>query len=987
MTPKRFIKAMLLPVVMLFAFQVTFAQDKTVSGKVTDSRDGSPVAGASVTAKGTNVGTSTGADGSFKLSVPSSATTLVITSVGFAKQEVAISDNMTIGLLGASGSTMSEVVVTGYGTARKKDLTGAVTSVKAKDFNQGIFASPDQLIQGKVAGVQVVNTSGAPGGAATIRIRGVGSIRSGNSPLVVVDGVPLSGGSAAPGNGTPLGGTPADNPLNFINPSDIASMDVLKDASATAIFGSRGANGVIMITTKKGSTGAPKIEFNTSIGASNLLRKIDVLDGNEYRAALKQYNLTGGDFGSNVDAMDNILRTGLQQNYNIAVSGGNENGRYRISAGYLDNQGIVKESGFKKYSANLTSSFKFLESKKLGLDINLIAAHTQTQIAPISNDAGFQGSLIGTALQWNPTHPLYKPNDSIWVNNQLGATTINPMALLAAHDDVNNLNTILASISPSYKILNNLEYRMLYSINYSAGERRSEIRNWLNLTGNNGFAQIINNKSNNQQLTHTLTYTPKLTKDLSLNAVVGYEYLKFDYKGSGMVGNRFVDYPGLKYTNYMGNVPAVDRSIYSFANPISELQSYFARATFNWADRLLVTATFRADGSSKFGANNKYGYFPSIAAAWNIANEEFMGGVNFVSNLKLRGSWGQTGNQEFPSGTSIPVVGIGLGSNQNRVNYENPDIKWETNTMTNVGIDFGFMDNRLTGTIDWFQRKTTDPIFQFDVTAPGPSVGRFWRNLPATIDNSGFEFALNGAIIRNTDMQWNLGFNVAFLKNEIRDLDGAYETGALHGQGISGATSQRLVSGQPLNVYYLRNYEGLDKGTGQSVYTDGGNTLYYSGSPNPKNVYGISTDFTWKKLFVVVNANGASGHYIYNNTLNSVIPIGNLGTRNIGSSLIGGEVQENTSNAIAPSTRYLEKGDYFKLANATIGYRLGALGKAFSNVTVTLTGQNLFVITKFSGFDPEVNVDKNVQGIPSFGIEYIPYPSARTILFGLNFAL
>jgi iron complex outermembrane receptor protein len=355
--------------------------------------------------------------------------------------------------------------------------------------------------------------------------------------------------------------------------------------------------------------------------------------------------------------------------------------------------------------------------------------------------------------------------------------------------------------------------------------------------------------------------------------------------------------------------------------------------------------------------------------------------------LKLRASWGQTGNQEFPSGTSIPVVGIGLGANQNRVNYENPNIKWETNTMTNVGLDFGFLDNRLTGTFDWFKRETTDPIFQFDVTAPGPSVGRFWRNLPATITNSGFEFALNGAIIRNTDMQWNVGFNIAFLDNEIRDLDGAYETGALSGQGISGATSQRLVSGQPLNVYYLRNFEGIDKGTGQSVYTDGGNTLFYSGSPNPSTVFGFTTDFTWKKLFVIVNANGAAGHYLYNNTLNSVIPIGNLGTRNIASSLIGGAVQENTSNAIAPSTRYLEKGDYLKLANATIGYRLGAFGKAFSNVTATITGQNLFVITKFTGFDPEVNVDKNVQGIPSFGIEYIPYPSARTILFGLNFTL
>jgi TonB-linked SusC/RagA family outer membrane protein len=985
MTFKRFFQAFL-PVVMLFAFQVTFAQNKTVTGRITDVRDGSPVAGATVTAKGTNIGTSTAADGSFSLSVPSSATTLVVSSVGFAGQEIAISDNMTVALAGAAGSNLNEVVVTGYGTARKKDLTGAVTSVKAKDFNQGIFASPDNLIQGKVAGVQVVNNSGAPGGAATIRIRGVGSIRSGNSPLVVVDGVPLSGGTAAPGNGTPLGGSPGENPLNFINPADIASMDVLKDASATAIFGSRGANGVIMITTKKGQSGAPRIEFNTAVGVSNMLRSMDVLNGDEYRSALKSYGLTSGDFGANVNALDAITRTGIQQNYNIAISGGNDNGKYRVSAGYLDNQGIVKESGFKKYSAGLSSSFRFLESKKLGLDINLLTAQTVTRQAPISNDAGFQGSLIGNALQWNPTHPLYKPDGSIWVNNNLGATTVNPMALLAAHDDISNLSTILASISPSFKILNNLEYRMLYSVNYGSGDRKSEIRNWLNLTGNLGWAQSINNKSVNQQLTHTLTYSPKITNNLSLNAVVGYEYLKYDFRGNGMVGNRFVDYPDLKYWDYMANVPANDRSIYSFANPISELQSYFARATFNWADRLLLTATMRADGSSKFGANNKYGYFPSLAAAWNISNESFLRDSRLISNLKLRASWGKTGNQEFPSGTSIPVVGIGQGGNQNRVNYANPDIKWETNTMTNIGLDFGFSDNRITGSIDWFNRLTTDPIFQFDVTAPGPSAGRYWKNLPATIRNTGLELSLNAALIRTANMTWNIGGNIAFLDNELNDLAGAYETGAISGQGLSGATAQRLVSGQPLNVWYLRNFQGIDKTTGQSIYQDGGNTLYYSGSPNPKQVYGFYTDFSYNKFFAIMNFNGAAGHLIYNNTLNGVTPIGNLGTRNIASSLIGGAVKESPSNPIAPSTRYLEKGNYLKLANATIGYRLGNLGKVFNNVTATLTGQNLLLFTNFTGFDPEVNVDKNVQGIPSFGIEYIPYPTARTILFGLNFS-
>jgi iron complex outermembrane receptor protein len=341
-----------------------------------------------------------------------------------------------------------------------------------------------------------------------------------------------------------------------------------------------------MITTKKGQTGAPKIEFNGSVGVSNLVKRIDVLDGDQYRAALKKYNQTGGDFNQNVDALDEILRTATTQNYNIAVTGGNENGKYRASAGYLNQEGIVKESGFKKYSASLTSSFKFTESKRLGLDFNLMATNTITDLAPISNDAGFQGSLIGTALQWNPTHALRKPNDSIWISDpNLGNTTINPLALLAASSDRVVVNTILGSLSPSFKILKNLEYRMLYSVNYSTGERKTELRNWLNLTGNFGFAGIFNNKTVNQSLTHTLSYTPQLTKNINLNAVVGYEYLKFDNTGQGMQGNRFVDYPGIPYVNYMGSVPAVDRSIYSYASPISELQSYFARASFNFGDR------------------------------------------------------------------------------------------------------------------------------------------------------------------------------------------------------------------------------------------------------------------------------------------------------------------------------------------------------------------------------------------------------------------
>lgn len=980
MTQKRLLPALL--ITLLLALQ-TFAQQRTITGRVTDNT-GAPVSGATVTVKGTNIATSTGSDGTYRINVPQDAGTLVISAVGYGNLEAAISGSTVDVSITPTQSSLNEVVVVGYGTARKRDLTGSVASVKAKDFNQGVFASPDNLIQGKVAGVQVINNTGAPGGASTIRIRGISSIRAGNAPLIVVDGVPLSGGSTQPGLSNALGSTPGDNPLNFINAADIASMDILKDASATAIYGSRGANGVIVITTKKGSSGAPKIEFNTQVGVSNMLRQIDVLDAAGYRSALKEYNLSSGDFGGDVNAMDEITRTAFTQNYNLAISGGNENGKYRLSAGYLNQEGIILESGFKKITANLASSFKFTESKRLGLDFNIIFGNTLTDQAPIGNTSGFQGSLIGQALQWNPTHPLRKTNDSIWVNNQLGATTINPLAMLAAYSDKTSLNNIIANISPSYKILKNLEYRMLYAMNYSTAERRSSIRNWLNFTGNLGSAQIGNNTSVNQTITHTLNYTPQLTKNINLNALIGYEYLRFDFKGSGMQANRFFDYPQLDYTNYMQNAPAADRNIFSYAPPVNELQSLFARATLSFGDRFLLTGTVRRDGSSKFGANNKYGIFPSVAGAWNITNESFLTSSKTISNLKLRASWGQTGNQEFPSGVAQRRVNIGIGDNTSVANFENPDVKWETNTMTNVGLDFGFFANRLTGAVDWFNRKTTDPLFAATPVAPAPAAGVIWQNLPASIVNSGVELSLNFNLIRSENLSWNLGGNIAFLKNEVKDLNGSYQTGGLHGQGISGATSQLIAGGQPLNVYYLRKFEGLDKSTGQSIYADN-EKLFYSGSPNPTRVYGISTDLTWKKLFASANMNGAAGHYLYNNTANSVINVGNLGTRNISAAIPG--TGENLSNAIAPSTRYLEKGDYLKLANATVGYRIGDLGRAFKNVTVTLTGQNLFVITKFSGFDPEVNVDKNVNGIPSAGIEYIPYPTARTILLGLTFGL
>lgn len=975
---------------LLFTSQLILAQDRVVTGKVTDSKDGTPVVGASVQPKGTRTGTTTKNDGTFSLSVGPGVTTLVISSIGFATQEVSIDGKSSVEVsFVATGTNLNEVVVTGYGTARRKDLTGSTASVREKDFNKGVYTAPDQLIQGKAAGVLVINNTGQPGGSTTVRIRGSSSIRSGNQPLFVVDGVPLSGGSARPGGNGAEYGNDGGNPLNFINPSDIASIEILKDASATAIYGSRGANGVILITTKKGRSGAPTVDVSASTSVSSVMKQLEVLNAAEYRQALKDYSITGGDFGGDVDAFDAITRSAITQNYNIAVGGGTENGRYRISAGYLNQQGVVEESRLNKITTSITTSFRFLESRKLGLEMNVLVSQADERIAPISAFVGFTGNLISQALQWNPTHALVKPGtDSAWIDPAVGSTTINPLAQLRYYSDKAKVNTIIASFSPSYKITNDLEYKFLYSINRQVGNRRGMVNRLLNFAGtiDRGSAFIGNNEQTNTQITNTLNFNKQISTDLNLNAVAGHEWLTFENKGNGIRALDFANV-GLAYYDIMQYSTQASRETFSFANPTTELQSYFARAIVNYKDKYLITGTIRADGSTKFGENNKYGYFPSVGVAWNISREDFLANHGFINNLKLRLGWGQTGNQEFPSGASLSrfVVRAG-GGGFTQTNFGNADLKWETSTTTNVGVDFNLFGDRLSGSVDYFYKKTTDVLFEQTIAQPAPS-GRIWVNLDGYVLNKGVEIMLTGNLKRSTDINWNLSTNVSFLNNIVEGLTGFYETGALRGQGFSNVVSQRVVAGQPLNVWYLRKWEGLDKSTGQSVYTDGGNTLFYSDSPNPDVLLGVSTDFSYKKFTATINMNGTFGHYVFNNTAASVLGIGNLGTRNIAKALIGGDVKEALSNAPAPSTRNLEKGNYLKMTNATISYRVGNVGKSLRNLNISLTGQNLFVITNYTGFDPEVNTDGGVGGIPSIGIEYIPYPSARSILFGISFSL
>ncbi len=997
MSMRRLLSVIFMPVFLCFLSLNLLAQDRVVTGKVTDSKDGSPVVGASVQPKGTTTGTSTGADGNFSLNVPAGNNVLVISSAEFETQEVNISGRSSVEIsLIATGGGLTEVVVIGYGTARKKDLTGSVASVQAKDFNKGTYTSPDQLIQGKAAGVLVINNTGQPGGSTTIRIRGSSSIRSGNQPLFVLDGIPLSGGSARPGAEGGNFGNDGGNPLNYMNPNDIASIEILKDASATAIYGSRGANGVVIINTKRGTTGAPKVDVSAATGIANVAKKLEVMNADEYRAALVEYERpvdpgTGrrnGDYGSSVNAFDAITRTGSVQNYNAAVSGGTENGRYRLSVGYLDQKGVIKNSDLQKVTANLTTSFKFLESRKLGLDINVLTTQTNENIAPISAFVGFDGNLISQALQWNPTRPLFIPGtDSAFVEH--GSTTINPMTSLQYVEDKAKVTTIIGSISPSYKITKDLEYRFLYSVNRQIGNRKGQFNRIYNQPGieNRGAAFVRNQEQTNTQITNTLNFQKDVTSNLNLNAVIGHEWLTYDTKGSGLFGRDFPN-NGLKYYDMIGVSSQSERNIFQFDDPTTELQSYFGRVILNFKDKYLFTGTFRADGSTKFGENNKYGYFPSLAAAWNASNEDFFRDVAFVNNLKVRVSWGITGNQEFPSGAALDrfVLGKYNGSEwpQDRVNWANPDLKWETSETINAGIDFTILNSRIWGSFEYFHKTTKDVLYEETLALPAPA-GKIWKNLPdGEVINSGVELVLNGSIISRSDLNWNVGAIVSFLDNEVTGLKGFYETAELRGQGFSNTRGQRLIANQPLNVWYLYQWDGLDKVTGKDIL----NGQVYAGSPNPSTLLGFSTDVTWKKFSAAVNFNGTFGHKIFNNTAASVLGITNLGRgQNITKDLLEGDVKEDITNSAAPSTRYLEKGNYLKLANLSIGYRVGDIGRNIRNLYISLTGQNLFVITKYKGFDPEVNTDGGYDGIPSLGIEYIPYPSARTFQLGVSFSL
>jgi TonB-linked SusC/RagA family outer membrane protein len=643
-----------LAVLLFLVTTMAWSQSKTVTGKVTSSEDAAGLPGVSIVEKGTSNGTVTDNDGNFSINVGETAT-IVFSFVGYATQEIAVGNQSTINVNLASDVTaLSEVVVIGYGSVEKKDATGALVSLKPEDFNGGVIASPEQLIQGRAAGVQITSASGEPGAGVNIRIRGTSSVRSGNNPLFVVDGVPLSGDDASAGNVMTTNGSLGDsapkNPLNFLNPNDIASIDVLKDASATAIYGSRGANGVVIITTKSGTSGAGSIDYSYNLGFSTITEKYDLLERDEFIAAYTDFNgataAASLDKGTSTDWQDQILRTAVTNSHNISFGGSDKSGNYRVSLGYQNQEGIIKQSGMKRYTARFNGTRKFLD-ERLTLATQLTLADVHDDNVPITNNVGFEGDLYGSALKSNPTAPVRNPDGSLY---QPSNVEPNPVAMLDLSKSFTNTLRGLGNVSAEVKIVKGLSFKTVLGFDRSMAARKTAFSRDLN--SNNGYFDQGRLYLNDMEIANDLwenyfTYDKNLNENLKLNALLGYSYQSFSTSRKDL---QFAHFRTSDLDVMINNLASADPSkVSSTGNSNSwkdELQSYYGRFNLTLSDKYIITATLRADGSTKFGGNNKYGYFPSAAIKWRASDEDFVPDV--FSDLNVRVGYGITGNQEIP---------------------------------------------------------------------------------------------------------------------------------------------------------------------------------------------------------------------------------------------------------------------------------------------------------------------------------------------------
>lgn len=960
------------------------AQDgRKVTGHVVDDTN-EPLIGASILVVGTSTGVITDLDGNFSIVVPSGATTLQISYVGYETMIVPIPDNNTVNVKMKSDSqVLSDVVVIGYGTTRKSDLTGSVSNVSSKDFNSGLISSPEQLINGKVSGVQIMSNSGSPTAGSTIRIRGGASLNASNDPLIVLDGVPLETGGISGNDG---------NFLALINPSDIESMTILKDASSTAIYGSRASNGVIIITTKKGSTDRMKVSFTTTNSIQTRTKLTDMLSREEF---INVVNTQGSDAqkallgNANTDWNDKIYHNAFGTDNNLSLSGRlAKNFPIRVSLGYYNQDGLVKTDNAERITGSVSLSPSFFDDH-LKLNFNVKGSRNDNRFA--------NSNAIWNAATWNPTIPVYSGNNTFGgyteatdnVGQLVTGGTVNPLGALKQYKSTSRVSRLVGNFDVDYKMhfLPELKFHATLGYDYAKGQGKiyvpAEAAQYETTHGRD--YKYGPQKNINRLLTTYFNYNKYLDSwKSSIDATVGYDYQY--WKSTS---------PQYSELSTLGEI----QSTTAASDERHVLLSYYARLNYTFDSRYMLTATMRRDGTSRFSKDNRWGTFPSVALAWRVSEEAFLKDNAVLSNLKLRASYGVTGQQDgignynyLPVYTASQSGAEAQFGNQYITTYRPEayvsNLKWETTTAWNAGFDFGFLEDRITGSFDYYTRQTKDLL----ATVASPAGTNFDKNIltnVGNVDSQGIEVSLNASPIQSKNWNWDVSFNMTWQKMKVKNLslvEGGAATNISAGASIDGQNVQVLSEGYEPYMFYV--YKQLyDAETGKPIegaYADlngdgeiNSGDLYRYKSPTPDFIFGFSTSLNYKKWTLSTSLRANVGNYVYNGmAMNTgaweTMSYNAFQLNNVHSSYLETGFQRRQHL----SDYYVENGSFLKMDNLSLSYNFGRVCRWLS-LNASVMVQNVFCITKYSGVDPEVP-----SGMDS---SFYPRPRTYSLSLGLEF--
>lgn len=979
-------RSLLLVALFVIGCLQLLAQTKTIKGEVTDAQNGEALIGATVMVEGEKGGTVTDFDGNFSLQVSSSAKKIKVSYIGYIDKVLSISDNMKV-KLESDSKALADVVVIGYGTARKSDLTGSVATVKSKDFNKGLVSSPEQLINGKVSGVQIMSNSGSASAGSTIRVRGGASLNASNDPLIVLDGVPLEQGGIS-GN--------SSNFLSMINPSDIESMTVLKDASSTAIYGSRASNGVIIITTKKGQQGAVKVNFNTTNSLQTRAQMVDMLSRDEFVNVINQFgtdnqkSLLGT---ANTDWNDEVYRTAFGTDNNLSVSGSIDKWLpFRVSVGYYNQSGLVRKDNVERWTGNVVLTPSFFQDH-LKLTINAKGT--------LNNNSFNNGGAVWAAATFNPTIPVYSGNDKYGGYNEaldadgypVNAGVRNPRGLVDLYDSKSKVSRFIGSMDVDYKVhfLPELKLHATVGADYAKGDGTvyvpacaAQSYNKDESLGGSDY-KYGPQKNENRLLTLYANYA-KYFEDIKSNVdlTAGYDY------------QYWKSTTPLYYTKSAAgtNLSTVKASDYRHV-----MLSYYGRINYSFDGKYLLTATVRRDASSRFSKDTRWGTFPSVALGWTLTEEPWLKNQKVLSNLKLRASYGVTGQQEgignynyLPVYTSS-VTGAEAFINGQYINTYRPeayvsDLKWETTTSWNFGLDFGFLDGRIGGAIDFYTRKTKDLLASVP-TAAGTNFSKTILTNVGNVDSKGIEVSLNATPIQTKDWEWNLSYNFTWQNMKVKNLSlikGGSQTNVKVGPSIDAYQFQVLSEGYEPYMFYVY-HQLYDSKTGKPIegaYADLNNDgeinesdLYRYHSPAPKYIMGLSTSLRYKQLTLGMSFRANIDNYVYNGMGMSTgafetVSYNNSQLNNLNTSFLktGFKTRQYLSDY------YVENASFLKLDNLSLSYNVGKINK-WASLTVSAMVQNVFTITGYSGTDPEVP-----NGMDN---SFYPRPRTYSVSLGLQF--